>query len=333
MSRGAFAEWQPRYAEYGIATFPVRGKVPVVSGYLRLGPSGSRKLVDRFGDASALGIALRRSQIVVVDVDRPDRRILADALARYGPTPFVVRSGSGNFQAWFRRQGEGRHIRPDPTLPIDILGDGFVVVPPSLGENGRYEIIQGSLADLPCLPVLRNPPGPRKAVANASTPSVDAIGPGRRNNVLWQHCMRQAHHCDDFDSLLDVARTANADYVPPLSEDEVMRIALSAWDYTERGENWFGKGNLVVASHYEVDELLHRYPDAYVLLTILRRRHWGRPFVLSNAMAGSMPGGGWTRKRLAAARQRLEVAGKIEMISAACKERGPATYRLKGGQI
>jgi hypothetical protein len=50
MIRGAFAEWQPRYAEVGVATFPVRGKIPAIKGYQALGLSGSRKLVHRFGE-------------------------------------------------------------------------------------------------------------------------------------------------------------------------------------------------------------------------------------------------------------------------------------------
>ena len=36
-------------------------------------------------------------------------------------------------------------VRPDPGKPIHILGDGFVVCPPSLSAKGRYEIIRGSL--------------------------------------------------------------------------------------------------------------------------------------------------------------------------------------------
>ena len=53
--------------------------------------------------------------------------------------------------------------------------------------------------------------------------------------------MKAAHHCDDFDALLDVALTANANFLPPLPEDEVMKVAKSDWGYTERGENRFGR--------------------------------------------------------------------------------------------
>jgi hypothetical protein len=323
MALDAFGEWQPRYAEIGIPTFPVRGKKPAVRGYLSLGLTGSSKLVQRFRDEPAFGLALKPAGITIVDVDTPDERVLADALARHGDTPFVVQSGSGNFQAWFQRQGEGRHIRPDPDTPIDILGDGFVVAPPSMGTKGPYRIVSGSLRDLATLPPLRNPPaGLRRRGAGADE--------GRRNDTLWAHLMPQARHCDDFAALLDVAETANGGYLPPLPEAEVLKTARSAWGYTERGENWFGRDKYAVATHEEIDELLIGHPDAFALLMLLRRRHWGRDFVLANAMAEGMPGGGWTRKRFAAARRDLEAAGKIELIQAAGKHHGPARYRLSG---
>jgi hypothetical protein len=97
---GIFAEWQPRYAEVGIATFPVRDKRPAVRGYLRLGSRTSEQLVLKFANDNAFGIACKPSGLTIVDVDTTDERVLADALADYGATPIIVRSGSGNYQAW-----------------------------------------------------------------------------------------------------------------------------------------------------------------------------------------------------------------------------------------
>lgn len=322
MSAGVFADWQPRYAACGISTFPVGDKKPAIRGYLRIGLNTSRELAEKYGDAAASGLALKPAKLVIVDVDTPDERILNDALDRHGQTPFVVRSGGGNFQAWYRSQGEGRSIRPDPDLPIDILGVGFVVAPPSMGARGRYRIIQGTLADLAQLPVMRDAPV-------SQTKPGPVAGPGNRNVTLWRHCMRQAHDCEDVDAVLDLARTFNADFAPPLPDVEVVKTAQSAWSYTERGDNRIGRGRRVVTTHDEIDGLLHEYPDAYLLLTILRRQHWGRDFVVANAMAELMPGGGWPEKRLARARRDLDANGKIELIRAAGKYRGPALYRFR----
>jgi hypothetical protein len=45
--------------------------------------------------------------------------------------------------------------------------------------------------------------------------------------------MREAHHCDDLERLLDVANTRNTEYLPPLADTEVVKIAKSAWNYTQ----------------------------------------------------------------------------------------------------
>lgn len=149
---GIFAEWQPRYAEVAVPSFPVLGKTPAINGYLKVGLKGSHALATKFTEADAFGIPLARAGITVLDVDTPDERVLADAMSKHGPSPFIVRSGSGNWQAWYRNGGEGRRIRPDPSVPVDILGAGYVVAPPSKAAKGAYQIIQGSLDDLPDLP-------------------------------------------------------------------------------------------------------------------------------------------------------------------------------------
>lgn len=69
---GLFAKWQPRYAGHGIPTFPVRivgkDKKPAVSNYLGLGLGTSAKLVKRFRNSDALGFAVRRAGITVLDI-------------------------------------------------------------------------------------------------------------------------------------------------------------------------------------------------------------------------------------------------------------------------
>src|SRR5215207_1174345 len=211
---GAFAEWQPHYAQYGIATFPVvidgSGKRPAVKGYLKVGSNPSRELALRFAANDAFGFALGRgNRITVLDIDTPDERVLSAALAKHGASPFIVRSGSGNWQAWYRHGGEGRHVRPwgrEP--PIDVLGGGYVVAPPSVGTRGRYQIVEGSLDDLRSLQPLRaldflnTPP---EAPPTAPGVPLAAVRDGERNNSLWRACMRHALRCPSQDALLDFA--------------------------------------------------------------------------------------------------------------------------------
>jgi Bifunctional DNA primase/polymerase, N-terminal len=150
-----FREWQPLYAEKGIPTFPVGAdKKPHTKGYLKTGLTGTKKLAEKFSDANAFGFGLgKRSGVTIVDIDTHNDAVLADAQRQYGSSPIIVQTGGG-YHAWYKHRGERRLIRPDPDKPIDILGGGFVIAPPSRVAKGEYRIIQGSLDDLDHLPLL-----------------------------------------------------------------------------------------------------------------------------------------------------------------------------------
>ncbi|MCO5157488.1 MAG: bifunctional DNA primase/polymerase [Aquamicrobium sp.] len=315
-----------------MATFPVgANKVPAVKGYLKIGPKVSSQLAMKFPDNDAFGFACRRNRITILDVDTPDERVLADALARHGPTPFIVRSGSGNYQAWYRRNGENRRVRPDPARPIDILGDGFVVAPPSVGSKGRYEIIQGTLDDLERLPTMR--PAIVNSGSEQAMPAADPL-PGNdlkngdgRNHALWRHCMKAARGCGgEISKLLAEAMHHNQTFYQPLPDAEVLKIVASAWKYEMEGKNWFGHGARIVFEADEVDSLAASNPDAFALLTILRRHHWGRDFVLAKAFAESL---GWTLPRFKSARAELLERKLIECVHAGGRgPKDPPLYRF-----
>lgn len=329
---GSFAQWQPEYAEHGIATFPVKAdKTPAVSNYLRMGQRASASLAQKFADADAFGFACRRSKLTILDIDSPSERLLADALADFGPTPLIIRSGSGHHQCWYANAGEPRRVRADPSRPIDILGDGFCVAPPSKVAKGSYSIIEGTLDDLASLPTMRQL---ADAVAPTETdvaPSVKAgsggVPVGQRNSWLWRELMRAARDCPDQAALVEVAGQLNKRCAETLPDDEVLRTVGSAWDKTANGENWCGEGR-VAFSPSLIDNLLDQDPDAFVLLAILKRHHWGRQFVVANAMAEHMPKGGWTRQRLAAARRCLISIGHIIEVRPSSSFHGPAIYEF-----
>ena len=238
---GVFATWQPEYARHGIATFPVRlgpRKKPAVRNYLSLGTIRSRALASQFPDALAFGFGLgNRSGVTVVDVDTTDERQLADALDRHGQTPIVIGTAKG-FHCWYRHNGERRSIRPNRKLPIDILGAGFAVAPPSQGASAHYRFLQGSLDDLTGLPVLRNAPA-LAVLARAQVSPVASLG--ARNDTLFRLALTAARGCDDLDALLDAVRAQNENYLPPLGADEVFSVAELAWRYEQEGRNYSGR--------------------------------------------------------------------------------------------
>lgn len=317
---GIFAQWQPRYAERGIATFPVEivdgRKKPLVAQYLKMGVPASNQLALRFGGADMLGFAVgARSRITILDVDTADERVLADALAEHGPTPLIAKSVSGHFHAYYRHKGEGRRIRPNPKRPIDILGGGFTVAPPSQSINGRYQFIEGSLDDIASLPVMRAPAlSPEPGKAKDAPRKEQGRDVGTRNDGLWRACMKHAAlNCQNVDDVRAFARIRNLEFDPPLLEAEVDGIAASAWKYTEEGKNWFHPACRVVTIDKDTTEQMAATdPNAYALLALLKSWHGGRDeFVLAKECATKI---GWTLPAFKKARNHLEAAHEIRCI-------------------
>jgi Primase C terminal 1 (PriCT-1)/Bifunctional DNA primase/polymerase, N-terminal len=228
---GLFAEWQPRYATHRVATFPVQDKRPRVRGWQNVGLNGSAQLALKFPDAEALGFQCGpRNRITLVDIDSRDPQMVSEAIKLFGESPIIWRTGSGNHAMPFRHNGEARRIRPVPGLPIDVLGGGYAVAPPSMGSKQRYEFLQGSLADLDRLPAL----GLKRDLTKRAGGRPVALE-GERNTKLFRRCVEQAQYCDSRDDLMDVARAFNDSCEPPLLDAEVVKTAESAWKHTLGG--------------------------------------------------------------------------------------------------
>jgi hypothetical protein len=312
------AVWQPRYAERGVPLFPVKitaeQKRPCVRGYLYTDVARSAQFALAFPDAEAFGFPCgSRSRLTVLDLDSKDPAIIGEGEGIFGESPLVWRTGSGNFAAAYRHRGEQRRIRPIPSLPIDLLGGGYCVAPPSMGTVGRYEFIRGSLADIDRLPAIRLPEQLRRP-QEARRPR-DAVSHGRRNDTMFRYALQQARHVDDLEALIDVVQTRNQEScVDPLSIEEISRLAASAWRYQQQGRNFIaGGGNLVVNTFEEVDTLAAVDPDAFALLCILRRYHYGHDrFTIAKIMAKNSLG--WTGRRFSSARDLLLDRGLIVCV-------------------
>jgi bifunctional DNA primase/polymerase-like protein/primase-like protein len=330
-----FLEAQPAYARHNVPLFPVHitadgSKRPRIRNYQRVGLSGSVALTRQFADEPAFGFLCgKRSNVTVLDVDTTDEGALSDGLARHGRTPLVIRTARRRFQAWYRWNGERRRIRPSPDRPIDILGDGFVVAPDSRAAHGQYEIIQGSLDDLDCLPPLANLDEVLAGEAWGMT-----AGSGR-NNHLFRSLGHEAHHCDDFDALLDRARTLNDDFAEPLEDEEVIRCARSIWRMTIENRNRFGRYGAWLPLE-DVDQLACD-PFLATLLLWLKAHHGPtNTFWVANGLQQKL---GWPRRQLKLARQRAIDSGWIKQLaparrgSAAQYTWGPAALKgsVQGG--
>jgi Bifunctional DNA primase/polymerase, N-terminal/Primase C terminal 1 (PriCT-1) len=335
---GIFSRWQPRYAEHGIATFPVRiegkDKRPLSKGYQRTGIRGSAALASKFTQADAFGLMLgAHNKIEIVDVDTKDERALSDALSTYGNSPVVSRTASGGgFHVWYRHSPEAwkhypaarREVRPDPSKPFDFLAAGMMVAPPSIGPLGQYEFIEGGLDNLGRLKPLASPVPPRRLPDGSEAvllPSLP-VARGTRNNRAWRFAMQTAKAATSFEQLLGDVAAFNQRCEPPMEKEEVMSVCESAWRYTQNNQNRFGQHG----AYFPTDEVVSmlRDQDALVLLAFLRAKQgpWST-FMVANGLTEVL---GWRRHRLAAARTRLIEMNYIAPVRQAGKG-VPAVYK------
>jgi hypothetical protein len=334
---GGFSTWQPLYAAVNVPTFPVQiqgdRKVPMVKGYSHTGLRGSAELAQKFGHAEMLATMLGKQRFMLVDADTRSESVLADVLAKHGDSPIIVRTASkGGYHvyygftahAWEHYGFKGRAVRPEPHKPVDYLAGGVAVLPPSRTPNGQYEFVRGNLSDLSKLPPFKGVVPPRRPLAalyGQPSPSGQTATTVARNNALWHACMRRAHGIANFDELLAFARATNAGFAPPMEESEVMKVAESAWGYTERGENWFAQHG----AYFPIEEfttfLLDQ--DAFFLLFFLRAHNgpWAT-FMCTNSLGEKF---GWDIRRMRAARSRLIEIGYLMVVHQAVSGH-PALY-------
>jgi hypothetical protein len=317
--RHVFARWQPAYAVHRIATFPVRiDKVPAIRGYQKIGLRGSGQLAEKFASMPALGFMCGpRSNVTVLDVDTSNEQVLGNALARHGTTPILIRTASGKWHAWYRHNGERRQIRPWPGLPIDILGGGFVIAPPSRTARGRYQFVDGSLEDLNRLPIMRVDKS--EETASAVRDSGDIANPLRgmrehdgRNKALFLTIAPVAKQIyaagETRDALLDVSLSHNRECIEPMSIQEVTKIVDSVWRMTCEGRNWVGQRD---RRERELSTFSD-HPDAFFLLELLRVNEGASVrFWIANGLADRL---GWTIRRFVNARNRLVELGYVKQI-------------------
>ncbi|MFC3175010.1 bifunctional DNA primase/polymerase [Novosphingobium bradum] len=325
--QNSFAHWQPLYAEAGIALLPAIEKRPVVKNAGNFTPKASSKLIARHGNSERMGFWCGRgSSITVIDIDSTEPELLEMVLSRFGVSPIIARSPSGGHHVWYRHRGEKRQTRFEG-LPLDVLGNGFVVAPPSRTERGVYTFLEGDLSAVNDLPVIaekawRNSSAgdtlrPRRAGAALLVPpaaSLERVAEGNRNVALLSFCLSEAPTCRDLSELGARAAAYNrSTLLPPLSDAEVSKTVASAWRYQSEGRNWVGKGQFAPIPHSAIDGLLHDSPDALLLLIRLVREHYGlrNTFFVANAMAATMSDRPWSVKRLARARNALLATGRL----------------------
>ena len=339
-----FTDWQEEYAARGLPTFPVNPiapdgrKLPGTRGYGKVGFRGSRQIALKFSDKDTNGLGcmagVRRGPshlvLALIDIDARGAeadRLVADVQLLYGPSRFIVRTGNDGRHLYYRWSGEGRKIRPDPSIPIDILGGGVVVLPPSLGAKQPYEIIHGHLDDLTALTKIARTPEPPAEVTRqvhdqggtAPTAARNDLAGMRegdgRNRTLFEIMCSVGHDLPlRLDAFIARAREENMTCAQRMPDDEVIRIATNVFEYREDGELRTGQhGGLWLPPSAKIKQLIASNTDLFVLIAWLRPDNGPRSTILvADGMAVQM---GWPPARLRLARRAALNAGWIVQVA------------------
>ena len=240
------------------------------------------------------------SGVTVVDVDEPKRT--SDLLALCGDTPLIAETPSGGKHLYYRYAGEGCPVRF--TEGADLRGrGGIIILPPSHNpkSGGQYRFIRGGIEDFSRLPYAKLGSLPlgrdSKTVVKFGHRTVQK---GARADTLFKTALREARHCEKLDDLIDVLRTINDGYLPPLADAEVVKTAGSAWGIQERGDNLVGQEAGAIFTRADI-EMFAGNGDALLLFAMVRTAFgWTQDeFPVAHEMRHSF---GWGQDRFKSAR-------------------------------
>src|SRR5829696_9163515 len=236
-ARGEAVEYRRR----GWSPIPLkpRSKEPNLR---ELRPYLTRKATKEELDAwpwSGVGIVTGHvSDVLVLDVDGPEGE--AELKKYRHPATPTARTAGGGLHLYFRHpeQYVRTGIRVAPGLDVKASG-GYVVAPPSVGENGRaYEWIlspdDAELADPPewLMRLLE-----RERAKGPAAPVGERIPPGKRNKVLASLAGSMRRRGMGEGEILAALQVTNEQRCqPPLEAEEVEKVAASVARY-EPAEN------------------------------------------------------------------------------------------------
>ena len=322
----AFADAAAAWAAAGIVPLPVS---PTGKGWMVKHPETFRRPAamalaakPRFAGANLGFMCGPINRLTVVDVDSPSDSELQHALATYGDTGAIVRTPSGGRHLYYRHDGEGRVIRPDPSRLIDMLGGGLCLAPPSARSSGAsYAWQRGSLD------VISNDNLPK--IRNCVVPKTRDVGRGQRvqegerNAQLFRYCRQIVAYCDDLDALIDAARSwADNECVAPEADAKIIATANSVWKY--QGGKRRVMQNIVEGPLYQ---RLIADPEVWALYAYLATENGpAAQFMVADGLG---PARGWPRRMVPRARRALLEMGAIKCVRQPRKGT-PGLYRWPG---
>jgi len=254
------------YAERGWRVFPCikKAKTPYIAHWpdrATSDPEQIREFWDIFPEANVGLVTGRTSGIFVVDIDgeEGDKSLLSIQQASYIPDTLRVKTARG-WHLFFQYPptGEVRNSAGQLGTGLDVRGEGgYVIAPPSVHPSGHvYTFAKSdeSVAEAPDWLLSRITVGPA-ACDPTFGDSTPAIVCGTRNATLTTIAGSLRRHGIGEESILaTLLRENESRCQPPLSPDEVERIAKSVSRYRPSSQRGPGRLTLVRAADVKPED-------------------------------------------------------------------------------
>jgi hypothetical protein len=235
-----------RLANRGLLLFPIvpQGKVPFKGfAWKEKATNDQQQLRSWFEQFPACNWAARtgpEAKVFVLDVDGEDGRASLGLILKHGAFPPTLTTFTGNewgLHCWFRYPAKGDLLNSVGKIApgLDVRGrDGYVVVPPSVHQNGTQYAFDNEDADIKSAPDWL-----LQLIANSSQARVkgDVLEPGtpipvgERDDTLFRDACAIRRRGATEKEILAYLKEANRRCEKPLGESQLLKIARSAADY------------------------------------------------------------------------------------------------------
>lgn len=274
------------YIGQGFKVFPVKpDKKPLTSHGLKDATQIKERVREYWTRWPDAGIALVTDGLIVLDFDIKSGGLESKTAMekRYGifPTTRTHRTGGGG-EHWIYRNPNGDGIRNTVAFGgfrgVDLRADGgYIVVPPSPHQSGKkYEVIDNT--EIAMAPEWLLGLATQKRSSRKAMPNSQIIPEGERNARLASLAgtMRRRGMTQEAieAALLEVNRQQCS---PPLSDDEVIRIAQSITRYepdslTRQPTAKTGMNHFNFTDLGNAERLVRRYGD--IVHYCYERKRW-----------------------------------------------------------
>jgi putative DNA primase/helicase len=262
------------YGNAGLKVFPVRGKIPAVSGWKKLATSNSAQIREIFQNShTGIGMATGQgSGVTVLDVDVKNGLDGFSTLRNHGieiPSTVCVLTPTGGRQYYFKYNSlvKNKVSAICEKSGIDIRNDGgLVIMPKSVHPNGgiyEFQAEQGygeiELAEIPDALLAFIIEKNSKDIKNFELP--DKINDGERNNILFKYAAQLRSSGLDKKEILPALYVVNTERChPPYEKDKLEIIADSACTYP-KGRRAIPATEVVYSDTYNAGVFHEMYKD------------------------------------------------------------------------